>query len=147
MSTDATPAPPHPSVERLAPDDPRLSFDGITGWSRDGGGDGADGLLPLRMPLERLGTTLSANLTRLARTNAGVRFAVRTDAVSIELEVENGSGGSPWTSGSTASSPTAGRAGRAATGSPSRCPPAVRARRRWRCGCRTWTPPGSRRSP
>ncbi|MFZ4270938.1 hypothetical protein ACOZFM_07890 [Streptomyces arboris] len=56
MSTDVTPAPPHTSVERLAPDDP---------------------------------------LARLARTTAGVRLAVRTDAASIELEVENGSGGSP----------------------------------------------------
>lgn len=94
MSTDATPAPPHPPVERLTPDDPRLSFDGITGWSP--GGDGADGgLLPLRMPLDRLDTTLSANLARLARTTAGVRFAVRTDAASIELEVENSPGGSP----------------------------------------------------
>ncbi|MBW3361797.1 GDSL-type esterase/lipase family protein [Streptomyces microflavus] len=94
MSTDATPAPPHPPVERLTPDDPRLSFDGITGWSPEG--DGADGgLLPLRMPLDRLDTTLSANLARLARTTAGVRFAVRTDAASIELEVENSPGGSP----------------------------------------------------
>ncbi|MBK5992827.1 lipolytic protein G-D-S-L [Streptomyces sp. MBT58] len=94
MSTDATPAPPHPPVERLTTDDPRLSFDGITGWSPEG--DGADGgLLPLRMPLDRLDTTLSANLARLARTTAGVRFAVRTDAASIELEVENSPGGSP----------------------------------------------------
>ncbi|MEU0355168.1 hypothetical protein [Streptomyces cyaneofuscatus] len=67
MSTDTTPAPPRSSAERLAPDDPRLSFDGITGWSREGGT--ADPL-PLRMPLERLGTTLSANLARLARTTA-----------------------------------------------------------------------------
>ncbi|MFE3722612.1 SGNH/GDSL hydrolase family protein [Streptomyces cyaneofuscatus] len=92
MPTDATPAPPQPSVERLAPDDPHLSFDGITGWSRE---DGTAGPLPLRIPLERLGTTLSANLARLARTTAGVRFALRTDAASIELEVENGTGGSP----------------------------------------------------
>lgn len=92
MSTDATPAPPQPSVERLAPDDPHLSFDGNTGWGRE---DGADGLLPLRMPPERLGATLSANLARLARTAAGARFALRTDAASIELEVENGTGGSP----------------------------------------------------
>ncbi|MZF58386.1 lipolytic protein G-D-S-L [Streptomyces sp. SID5594] len=92
MPTDATPAPPQPSVERLAPDDPFLSFDGITGWSREGG---TAGPLPLRIPLERLGTTLSANLTRLARTTAGVRFALRTDAASVELEMENCTGGSP----------------------------------------------------
>ncbi|CAO0832207.1 hypothetical protein SMICM17S_01986 [Streptomyces microflavus] len=96
MSTDATPAPPRPPVKRLTPDDPRLSFDGITGWSPEGDCAGAGGgLLPLRMPLDRLDTTLSANLARLARTTAGVRFAVRTDAASIELEVENSPGGSP----------------------------------------------------
>lgn len=88
MSTDATPVPSHPPVERLTPDDPRLSFDGITGWSLEDGGNGdgngfrtSGGLLPLRIPLDRLDATLSANLARLARTTAGVRFAVRTDGL------------------------------------------------------------------
>ncbi|WP_411081050.1 GDSL-type esterase/lipase family protein [Streptomyces sp. cmx-18-6] len=78
-------------MERFAPDDPRLSFDGIVGWSHGSG----SGLLPSRMPLDRLATAMSDNLARLARTTAGVRFAVRTDAASIELDVEIGPGGSP----------------------------------------------------
>ncbi|NEB38323.1 GDSL-type esterase/lipase family protein [Streptomyces sp. SID14515] len=79
------------AVERLAPGDPRLSFDGIAGWERGGG----DAELPLRMPVDRLATAMSANFSRLARTTAGVRFAVRTDASELELEVEADPGGSP----------------------------------------------------
>lgn len=89
MATDVTPASDAPA-ERLTPDDPRLAFDGIAGWHR-----GEGGLLPLRIPRERLGTTLSARFAQLARTSAGVRFAVRTDAASIGLEVELARGGVP----------------------------------------------------
>ncbi len=87
-----THCPPGSAEERLVPGDPRLSFDGIAGWDR---GDGAR--LPLRMPVDRLDTVMSANFSRLARTTAGVRFAVRTDARSLELEVEVEAdpGGSP----------------------------------------------------
>ncbi|MFE6701035.1 GDSL-type esterase/lipase family protein [Streptomyces sp. NPDC057718] len=83
---------PSAAVERLVPGDPRLSFDGIAGWERGGGT-----WLPLRMPVDRLATAMSANFSRLARTTAGIRFAVRTDARSLELEVEMAAdpGGSP----------------------------------------------------
>ncbi|MDX3502167.1 SGNH/GDSL hydrolase family protein [Streptomyces sp. ATCC51928] len=94
MSDSPLPAaagPESAAAERLAPGDPRLSFDGIAGWERGGGDHHAE--LPLRMPVDRLATAMSANFSRLARTTAGVRFAVRTDA--SELELENDPGGSP----------------------------------------------------
>ncbi|MFF0335529.1 GDSL-type esterase/lipase family protein [Streptomyces fimicarius] len=96
MSDSPLPAvvgPESATAERLAPGDPRLSFDGIAGWERGGGDHHAE--LPLRMPVDRLATAMSANFSRLARTTAGVRFAVRTDASELELEVENDPGGSP----------------------------------------------------
>lgn len=77
-------------AETLAPDDPRLSWDGIGGWSGDSGRR-----LPLRMPVERLATAMSANFSRIALTTAGVRFAVRTDAAELTLDMENDPGGSP----------------------------------------------------
>ncbi|MEV7946175.1 GDSL-type esterase/lipase family protein [Streptomyces rubiginosohelvolus] len=91
-SDSGTRCAPGAAEERLVPGDPRLSFDGIVGWDP---GDGAR--LPLRMPVERLDTVMSANFSRLARTTAGVRFVVRTDARSLELEVEVEAdpGGSP----------------------------------------------------
>ncbi|MGW6353063.1 hypothetical protein ACWGAA_39935, partial [Streptomyces sp. NPDC055080] len=70
-------------AETLAPDDPRLSWDGIGGWSGDSGRR-----LPLRMPVERLATAMSANFSRIALTTAGVRFAVRTDAAELTLDME-----------------------------------------------------------
>ncbi|MFF8958293.1 GDSL-type esterase/lipase family protein [Streptomyces sp. NPDC014894] len=87
MTADTRPA---AAAERLAPDDPRLSFDGVGGWSR-----GPAGALPLRMPLERLATAMSPGLDRVARTAAGIRFAVRTDAARITLETETDPGGAP----------------------------------------------------
>ncbi|WP_078585175.1 GDSL-type esterase/lipase family protein [Streptomyces anulatus] len=85
---------PSAAVARLLPGDPRLSFDGIAGWDRS---DGAGLPLPLRMPVDRLDTAMSPILCRLARTTAGVRFAVRTDASELELEaeLEADPGGSP----------------------------------------------------
>ncbi|GAA2251277.1 hypothetical protein GCM10010232_44090 [Streptomyces amakusaensis] len=79
-----------PAPERLAPGDPRLSWDGVSGWSAGPGGP-----LPLRVPPERLATAMSPALTRVARTAAGIRFAVRTDATEITLEVETEPGGAP----------------------------------------------------
>ncbi|GGZ29498.1 hypothetical protein GCM10010387_23590 [Streptomyces inusitatus] len=86
----ATGARTGPAPERLAPDDPRLSWDGVSGWSAGPGGP-----LPLRVPPERLATAMSPALTRVARTTAGIRFAVRTDATEITLEVETDPGGAP----------------------------------------------------
>ncbi|MFB8021092.1 GDSL-type esterase/lipase family protein [Streptomyces rubiginosohelvolus] len=88
--TTGTARAPGAAVERLVPGDPRLSFDGIAGWDR-----GTGARLPLRMPVDRLATAMSANFSRLARTTAGVRFAVRTDATALELEVDLDPGGSP----------------------------------------------------
>ncbi|MFD5199018.1 hypothetical protein ACFWM7_02385 [Streptomyces sp. NPDC058375] len=83
---------PGAAEERLVAGDPRLSFDGNADWDR---GDGA--WLPLRMPVDRLATAMPANFFWLARTTAEVRFAARTDARFLELEVEVGAdpGGSP----------------------------------------------------
>ncbi|MFF3596207.1 GDSL-type esterase/lipase family protein [Kitasatospora indigofera] len=74
----------------MHPDDPRLSWDGISGWER-----GPAGLLPLRIPQQRIATTLSANFARLARLPAGARFAVRTDAPELVLELDAETGPAP----------------------------------------------------
>ncbi|MFC8447853.1 SGNH/GDSL hydrolase family protein [Kitasatospora sp. NPDC057223] len=74
----------------MNPDDPRLSWDGICGWER-----GPRGLLPLRIPQQRIATTLSANFARLARMPAGARFAVRTDAAELVLELDADPGPAP----------------------------------------------------
>ncbi|WP_308271626.1 GDSL-type esterase/lipase family protein [Kitasatospora sp. SUK 42] len=80
---------PDGAAENLAPDDPRLGWDGICGFEARGGL-----LLPLRLPQERVATTLSANFARLARLPVGARFAVRTDAdrLLLELAAEPGDG-------------------------------------------------------
>ncbi|MFJ9695356.1 SGNH/GDSL hydrolase family protein [Kitasatospora sp. NPDC101183] len=78
-------------VERLDPDDPRISWDGIAALERREGGWWA----PLRFPLERVGTTLSGNFARLAELPAGVRFGFRTDAVELLLTLDADLGGAP----------------------------------------------------
>ncbi|APS18616.1 hypothetical protein TK78_06360 [Streptomyces sp. Tue 6075] len=54
---------PGVTQERLVPGDLRLSFDEAAGWDR---GDGAR--LPLRVPVDRLATVMSADFSRLADT-------------------------------------------------------------------------------
>lgn len=78
------------AVERLTPDDPRLSWDGISGLARH-----EDRWIPLRLPLDRVATTLSADFARLARLPAGARFGLRTDAVELVLELDAEPGSAP----------------------------------------------------
>ncbi|WP_327676872.1 GDSL-type esterase/lipase family protein [Kitasatospora sp. NBC_00458] len=76
--------------EWLDPADGRLGWDGVCGFERTGGA-----VLPLRIPQERLGTVLSDNFVRLARIPAGARFAVRTDATALLLDLAAEPGTAP----------------------------------------------------
>ncbi len=78
------------TAERLDPDDPRLSWDGVSGFERHD-----DRWIPLRIPQERIATALSSNFARLAGLPAGARFAVRTDAAEIVLEIDAEPGSAP----------------------------------------------------
>ncbi|MER5354232.1 SGNH/GDSL hydrolase family protein [Kitasatospora sp. NPDC002551] len=72
------------------PADERLGWDGVCGFERTGGT-----VLPLRMPRERIATALSDDLDRLAAMPAGARFAVRTDADRLLLDLDAQAGGAP----------------------------------------------------
>ncbi|MFD5919683.1 SGNH/GDSL hydrolase family protein [Kitasatospora sp. NPDC058201] len=76
--------------EWLDPEDARLGWDGVCGFERVGGT-----VLPLRIPQERIATALSDNFARLARIPAGVRFAVRTDATELLLDLDAEPGAAP----------------------------------------------------
>ncbi|MET8703185.1 GDSL-type esterase/lipase family protein [Kitasatospora sp. NPDC004723] len=79
-----------PRVRWFDPADERLGWDGVCGFERAGGT-----VLPLRMPQERIATTLSEDFGRLAALPAGARFAVRTDAARLLLDVDAEAGGAP----------------------------------------------------
>ncbi|MFB6890881.1 GDSL-type esterase/lipase family protein [Kitasatospora sp. NPDC056327] len=82
--------PEEPGVVWLDPADERLGWDGICGFERSGGS-----VLPLRMPGERIATTLSDNFARLAAIPAGARFAMRTDATELLLDLDAETGTAP----------------------------------------------------
>lgn len=67
---------------RLAPDDPRLTWDGIDRFDADG-----PGTRPLRLAPERLACALSPALEAAAEQAAGVRFALRTDARALTIRL------------------------------------------------------------
>lgn len=69
-------------TEWLAPDDPRLSWDGVAESELLPGG-----WLPRRISRRRLATTLSPDFTRLAAMPAGIRCGVRTDAHTLVLRL------------------------------------------------------------
>lgn len=86
-----TTARPRPTtVERVDPDDPRLSWDGLSGFHRQDGR-----WFPLRIPQERIATALSGNFARLAQLPAGARFGFRTDAAEVVLELDAEPGSAP----------------------------------------------------
>ncbi|MFD4872477.1 GDSL-type esterase/lipase family protein [Streptomyces sp. NPDC058420] len=77
-------------VEWLAPDDPRLGWDGVAESERLPGG-----WLPRRISRRRLATTLSPDFTRLAAMPVGIRCGVRTDARELLLRLSVEGGGAP----------------------------------------------------
>ncbi|MFB7476340.1 SGNH/GDSL hydrolase family protein [Kitasatospora sp. NPDC056184] len=79
-----------PGEQWFDPADERLGWDGVCGFERVG-----DTVLPLRTPRERIATALSGDLIRFAALPAGVRFAVRTDAARLLLDLEAEAGGAP----------------------------------------------------
>lgn len=85
-----TPTTATTTTEQLDPDDARLSRDGISGFHRTD-----DRWFPLRLPQERIATTLSPNFARLAALPVGARFAVRTDAAELVLELDAEAGSAP----------------------------------------------------
>ncbi len=68
----------------LAPDDPCLAWDGLVALEVEDGW-----WQPWRLPPGRIGTAMSAELVRQARTPTGVRFGLRTDARSLQVRLRS----------------------------------------------------------
>ena len=74
----------------MSPDDDRLAWDGLVALIRDG-----DWWQPWRLPPDRVETAHAPDLAIRARMPAGVRFAVRTDAVRVAIVLDGDAESAP----------------------------------------------------